>query len=212
LSGLLALGCAASPPGGDAERDEGEEGVAARVAVAARAEGELARRERVRAPITRADAAFDKDEGRSCVGRCGGAAALCFCDDQCELFGDCCADKVDLCGEAPPPPPAPHGSNGKHGAPLFRHAGGGVRVARRQLASAGARAMPPSDRLRDDARRAVAAAEARPGGRLAPRREAAQSETAGFCRATEGRAATRRPREVPEPRPPGRVESSFWVG
>jgi hypothetical protein len=41
----------------------------------------------------------------SCVGLCGSQApAGCFCDQQCQSFGDCCPDKVEVCGGAPPPP------------------------------------------------------------------------------------------------------------
>ena len=35
----------------------------------------------------------------SCEGRCGGQApGGCWCDNQCSNFGDCCADKVAVCG------------------------------------------------------------------------------------------------------------------
>ncbi len=35
----------------------------------------------------------------SCVGNCGGQApGGCWCDSQCANFGDCCSDKVGVCG------------------------------------------------------------------------------------------------------------------
>ncbi len=35
----------------------------------------------------------------SCVGNCGSqASGGCWCDSQCASFGDCCADKVSVCG------------------------------------------------------------------------------------------------------------------
>ena len=35
----------------------------------------------------------------SCVGNCGGqASGGCWCDSQCASFGDCCSDKVSVCG------------------------------------------------------------------------------------------------------------------
>lgn len=34
----------------------------------------------------------------SCVGACDANAGNCWCDDQCAGFGDCCADKVAVCG------------------------------------------------------------------------------------------------------------------
>lgn len=33
----------------------------------------------------------------SCAGLCGEASEGCFCDDQCELSGDCCPDKNEVC-------------------------------------------------------------------------------------------------------------------
>ncbi len=45
--------------------------------------------------------------GDSCVGFCGGQSDDgCWCDDQCEGFGDCCPDKQEVCDAPPPPPPA----------------------------------------------------------------------------------------------------------
>jgi len=36
----------------------------------------------------------------SCVGACGGLSDFgCYCDDECEQFGDCCPDKQDVCIE-----------------------------------------------------------------------------------------------------------------
>jgi hypothetical protein len=40
--------------------------------------------------------------GDSCDGNCGGQApGGCFCDDLCEQFGDCCADKEEECDADP---------------------------------------------------------------------------------------------------------------
>lgn len=41
----------------------------------------------------------------SCAGLCGGPAAdeACWCDDQCQAYGDCCPDYTQVCN-APPPP------------------------------------------------------------------------------------------------------------
>lgn len=34
----------------------------------------------------------------SCEGACGGqASGTCWCDAACELYGDCCSDKTDIC-------------------------------------------------------------------------------------------------------------------
>ena len=33
----------------------------------------------------------------TCVGSCGGNAGNCWCDDLCSFFGDCCADRVEVC-------------------------------------------------------------------------------------------------------------------
>jgi len=49
----------------------------------------------------------------SCVGNCGSgvfdpvSGASCFCDDVCEQYGDCCADKLEVCPAAPAPEPDP---------------------------------------------------------------------------------------------------------
>ena len=39
-------------------------------------------------------------QGASCMARCGTSSidGSCFCDDQCEHFGDCCTDYAQLCG------------------------------------------------------------------------------------------------------------------
>jgi hypothetical protein len=43
----------------------------------------------------------------SCVGSCGSEAAVpgsspeCYCDDQCQAMGDCCADKATACAAMP---------------------------------------------------------------------------------------------------------------
>jgi len=34
----------------------------------------------------------------SCVNHCGGSSGACWCDSQCTQFGDCCADKCQVCG------------------------------------------------------------------------------------------------------------------
>lgn len=36
--------------------------------------------------------------GPSCAGHCGGNADGCWCDSQCANYGDCCPDKVAVCG------------------------------------------------------------------------------------------------------------------
>jgi somatomedin B domain-containing protein len=44
----------------------------------------------------------------SCIGHCDSTDATeggCFCDDSCEEFDDCCADKIAVCGAAPAAPP-----------------------------------------------------------------------------------------------------------
>jgi uncharacterized protein YkwD len=46
--------------------------------------------------------------GGSCAGSCGGQSPDgCWCDSACANYGDCCADKVQVCDGAPPPPPPP---------------------------------------------------------------------------------------------------------
>jgi uncharacterized protein YkwD len=50
----------------------------------------------------------DLRAGGSCVGACGTqSAGGCWCDSACAQYGDCCADKVQVCDGAPPPPPPP---------------------------------------------------------------------------------------------------------
>ena len=39
------------------------------------------------------------EDPSSCVGKCGGIASGCFCSADCSLFGDCCDDFCDECGE-----------------------------------------------------------------------------------------------------------------
>ncbi|MCA9704878.1 MAG: peptidase [Myxococcales bacterium] len=34
----------------------------------------------------------------SCLDACGGFAGACWCDDACSYYGDCCSDKVSMCG------------------------------------------------------------------------------------------------------------------
>ncbi|HEY0132554.1 MAG TPA: CAP domain-containing protein [Nannocystis sp.] len=46
--------------------------------------------------------------GGSCQGFCGSqSSAGCWCDSGCAQYGDCCADKAQVCDSAPPPPPPP---------------------------------------------------------------------------------------------------------
>ncbi|MCH9688430.1 MAG: hypothetical protein K0V04_43770 [Deltaproteobacteria bacterium] len=35
----------------------------------------------------------------TCIDACGSNAGSCWCDDQCEFYGDCCEDKVVVCEE-----------------------------------------------------------------------------------------------------------------
>lgn len=37
----------------------------------------------------------------SCEGSCGGQAPSCFCDEECEDYGDCCPDVCDACPDLP---------------------------------------------------------------------------------------------------------------
>jgi hypothetical protein len=51
------------------------------------------------------------DQAGSCEGEgtdhCGGqSAGSCYCDDECEAFGDCCHDKAAVCDAIEPPPAA----------------------------------------------------------------------------------------------------------
>ncbi len=42
------------------------------------------------------------DQFGSCEGACGGqSTGNCWCDERCELIGDCCADKAFVCGVDP---------------------------------------------------------------------------------------------------------------
>ncbi len=51
--------------------------------------------------------------GPSCAGACGGQApGGCWCDDLCEQFGNCCDDKVAVCGGAAPDPNSCQGACG----------------------------------------------------------------------------------------------------
>ncbi|MCH9684064.1 MAG: endonuclease/exonuclease/phosphatase family protein [Deltaproteobacteria bacterium] len=46
--------------------------------------------------------------GPTCAGSCGGQSPSgCWCDDLCEDFGNCCADKVQQCDAPPEPEPEP---------------------------------------------------------------------------------------------------------
>lgn len=55
------------------------------------------------------------DETATCTGACGGqAAAGCWCDDQCDAYGDCCPDLDAVCGGEAPTPAA----SGEPGASL----------------------------------------------------------------------------------------------
>jgi len=71
----------------------------------------------VQAPGGRGDADADEVEARaggSCVGHCGDMSPDgCWCDSQCAQYGDCCADKAQVCDGPPPdPPPDPPPSAG----------------------------------------------------------------------------------------------------
>jgi len=47
----------------------------------------------------------------SCQGHCGGNAGNCWCDNDCEIFGDCCNDACQKCNlNCPPDPFSCHGS------------------------------------------------------------------------------------------------------
>mmetsp|Transcript_24000 Transcript_24000/g.38572 ORF Transcript_24000/g.38572 Transcript_24000/m.38572 type:complete len:764 (-) Transcript_24000:199-2490(-) len=37
----------------------------------------------------------------SCFGSCGGSSTNCWCDSYCSSYGDCCDDKVAVCGTSP---------------------------------------------------------------------------------------------------------------
>lgn len=51
----------------------------------------------------------------TCVGACGGKSSSgCHCDDKCASHGDCCPDKVDVCGG--PPAPSCAGACGARGS------------------------------------------------------------------------------------------------
>lgn len=46
--------------------------------------------------------------GGSCEGYCGEMAPTgCWCDEACAQYGDCCADKAEVCDEPPPDEPPP---------------------------------------------------------------------------------------------------------
>lgn len=59
-----------------------------------------------RAPLGKADAygscAGDEGEPSYCGGKSDGN---CWCDEICSVFGDCCADVRDVCGDTSPPEP-----------------------------------------------------------------------------------------------------------
>src|SRR3989339_61206 len=45
---------------------------------------------------------YKTDASKSCVGQCGAKApGGCWCDAECERFGDCCPDKLERCGNSP---------------------------------------------------------------------------------------------------------------
>lgn len=55
------------------------------------------------------DQQIEARAGGSCVDACGEQSPDgCWCDDLCADYGDCCADKTQVCdAPAPPPPPPP---------------------------------------------------------------------------------------------------------
>ncbi len=59
------------------------------------------------------------DDGATCAGSCGDqSAAGCWCDDQCESYGDCCPDKRMVCdGGGDEPPPGGDDGNGDEPPP-----------------------------------------------------------------------------------------------
>lgn len=56
--------------------------------------------------------------GGSCSGACGspnpapGSDPACYCDAQCQSYGDCCGDYTSTCGGGSQPPPPPPASSG----------------------------------------------------------------------------------------------------
>ena len=48
-----------------------------------------------------AEAALQAPENGSCLERCGGSSATCYCDAACTSYGDCCGDYEAMCS-APP--------------------------------------------------------------------------------------------------------------
>ena len=48
--------------------------------------------------ITALNALYGGAGAPSCAGFCGGNAGTCWCDSYCAQYGDCCADKVQVCG------------------------------------------------------------------------------------------------------------------
>jgi hypothetical protein len=38
------------------------------------------------------------DSTGTCQGNCGGKSTDCYCDSECEQYGDCCSDKDEACG------------------------------------------------------------------------------------------------------------------
>jgi hypothetical protein len=51
-------------------------------------------------------------DGATCLNACGGQSpAGCWCDASCVTWGDCCADKVAVCGASPTPPKCSCASN-----------------------------------------------------------------------------------------------------
>jgi len=47
----------------------------------------------------------------SCLNHCGGGPSGCFCDDQCQGYGDCCDDYEEICLEQPEEPEEPEEPN-----------------------------------------------------------------------------------------------------
>jgi hypothetical protein len=73
--------------------------ISAACAVDAGGEAEDSSGDPERGSVGKADGLQGSCMGDDGIDACGGPAAVgnCWCDDQCEQFGDCCADMVDVC-------------------------------------------------------------------------------------------------------------------
>lgn len=85
---LLSVGCSSAPDADPADPNAPEE------------QGE-------RGPLGKADAAGTCKAAGS-ANYCGGkGSGVCYCDDACEGYGDCCSDYKPVCKGTEPPPPNP---------------------------------------------------------------------------------------------------------